>query len=319
MKILHLEKNCYSSESLRKLSEVGVVHYHDFESAAEFKSHLSNNSYEVIFTKLGVLIGMEEIKLQPELRHIVTPTTGLNHIDLNAAAEKNIQITSLKGKDEFLAQVQSTAEHTWMLLLAIIRNLIPSQNDVKEGNWNRVPHLADELNTKTIGIIGLGRLGKILLRYARAFSMQVMCNDLNEKVFTDEYAPFKTSIDELLKKSDYVILQIDYRPDNQRFFDTVKFQNMKDRSYFINTSRGEVVDQKALLEALKSGKLKGAALDVLDGDSSWEKHTNHSPLLEYSKQNTNLLITPHMGGYGRISIEMTRDFIVNEFLKIQLL
>lgn len=319
MRILHLEKSCYDAESLKKLEEVGEVSYHDFQSLEELQLHLHDNYYEVIFTKLGLAIGPDEIKLQPDLKYIITPTTGLNHIDLTCAAGKDIKVISLKGEDDFLSQVKSTAEHTWMLLLSLIRNLVPAQKDVKQGNWNRSPHLADELNTKTIGIIGLGRLGKILVNYAEAFNMNILCNDIDETVFTDTYKRYKASLHELLTKSDYVILQVDYRPENQHFFDETKFSLMKEESYFINTSRGEIVDETELLKRLNSGKLKGAALDVMDGDSSWGSKVEQRPLLHYSKKHKNLIITPHMGGYGRISIEMTRAFVTDKFLKSILL
>lgn len=315
MRILHLEKNRYNIESLSKLEKVGKVVYQNFSSQEDYHKHLSENQYQVIFTRLGFRIGLEEMNLQKELTHIVTPTTGLNHIDIDEAQSRGIKVVSLKNEFEFLAKVQSTAEHTWMLLLSLIRNLQPATKDVAQGNWDRVPYLADELNTKTLGIIGLGRLGKILVKYAEAFSMHILCNDIDDNVFEEPYTKYKSSLDKLLENSDYVILQVDYRPENEKFFDSDKFSVLKEGAYFINTSRGEIVDENALLDALESGRLKGAALDVLDGDSSWESTSVESGLIEYSKVNNNLIITPHMGGYGKISIEMTRDFVTDKFLK----
>lgn len=315
MRVLHLEKSCYDADSLQKLEAIGDVDYCNFGTAQEFHRHLQDNSYEVIITKLGFAIGVREMDLQPRLSHIITPTTGLNHIDLEAAKSRNINVVSLKGENDFLQKVQSTSEHTWMLLLSLVRKLIPAQADVKKGNWTRIPHLADELNTTTIGIIGLGRIGKMLVQYAKAFSMKILCNDVDESVFAGGYEEYQTPLKDLLAQSDYVILQVDYRPENHHFFNDDKFSDMKQGSYFINTSRGEIVEERALLNALKSSKLKGAAVDVLEGDSSWESRMASNALINYAQENNNLIITPHMGGYGRISIEMTRAFVTKKFLR----
>lgn len=315
LRILHLEKPCYSKSSLELLESVGEVDYREFSTQEELREHLVDHSYQVIITKLGFYLGSEELKNQDQLEYLLTPTTGLNHIDLDYADKAQIKVLSLKGESEFLARIQSTAEHTWALLLSLIRNLITAQKDVKQGAWNRIPHLAQELNTQTLGIIGLGRLGKILVKYAEAFSMRILCNDIDSNVFSEEFATYKSDLNRLLEESDYVILQIDYRPENENLFDRNLFSKMKDGAFFINTSRGEIVDEAALLEALSSGKLAGAALDVLKGDSAWESESKDNDLLRYAREHDNLIITPHMGGYGRISIEMTRDFITKKFIK----
>lgn len=315
LRILHLEKSCYSKSSLELLESVGEVDYREFSTQEELREHLVDHSYQVIITKLGFYLGSEELKDQDQLDYLLTPTTGLNHIDLDYADKAQIKVLSLKGESEFLARIQSTAEHTWTLLLSLIRNLIPAHKHVNQGGWDRIPHLAQELNTQTLGIIGLGRLGKILVKYAEAFSMRILCNDIDSSVFTEEYATYQSDLNPLLEESDYVILQIDYRPENENLFDKELFFKMKDGAFFINTSRGEMVDEAALVEALSSGKLAGAALDVLKGDSAWESESKDNDLLRYAREHDNLIITPHMGGYGRISIEMTRDFITKKFIK----
>ncbi|MCB0844165.1 MAG: hydroxyacid dehydrogenase, partial [Bacteroidetes bacterium] len=104
--------------------------------------------------------------------------------------------------------------------------------------------------------------------------------------------------------------------ENFRFFNAEKFARMKSDAVLINTARGEVVDEEAFLYALKTRKIAGAAIDVLNGDSVWEEDIPAgNPLVEYARKHNNLLITPHMGGYGRTSIENTRTFIVKKFIK----
>lgn len=314
MNILHLERACYSDKALAKIKACGNLSIPEIHTQEELQNLLQREEYDVIFTRLGLYLGEQELRKQPNLKYIVTPTTGLNHLDMAYLDQRGINVISLKGEAAFLSSIQSTAEHTWMLLLSLIRNLQPALAAVRQNIWDRVPFLAEELNTRTLGIVGFGRLGKILLRYARAFEMEVLLHDIDEAALTKESLPFQTDLDSLLAQSDYVLLQADYRESNRHFFGKSHFQKMKKGAYFINTARGELVNETALLEALRSGQLRGAALDVLDGDSAWKTAPAGHPLIAYARQNDNLLITPHMGGYGRISIKKTRDFITDKWI-----
>ena len=316
-KILLLENENYPLSAISKLEEFFDVVIKEFNNQSQFDIYLKSNSFFAIFTKLGLYIGEQQISTQSELKYIVTATTGLNHIDLNYSTKTNIKIISLKGEFDFLRNIKSTAEHTWMLILAISRNLYPAISDVKiNSKWNRRLYLADELNDKTIGIIGYGRLGKIIAEYAKIFGMNILAYDNDDSTFSNTDLSYKSSLNNLLTNADYIVLLISWNEKNIKFFNSEMFNVLKKGAYFINTSRGELVDEKALLDSLKSNKISGAAIDVLDGDSSWGSESYISnDLLKYSSTNHNLLITPHMSGYGRTSIYKTREFIINLFLK----
>ena len=285
------------------------------QSYAELQKLFRVEQFDVIFTRLGIYIDAELMNSQKKLKCIVTSTTGLNHIDTSAAKDKNIEVISLKGETEFLSTIKSTAEHTWMLLLSLIRNLIPATKNVIDNlEWIRTPFLADELDGKTIGIIGFGRLGKIVSKYAESFGMNVLVND--RKQFETDSPYQHVDIKTLIAQSDFIILLINYEEENIHFFNEEKFAWMKPTAYFINTSRGEMVDEISLVNALKNNKIRGAALDVLDGDSAWESHCNgNQALLQYARNNNNLIITPHMGGYGKESIAKTRQFVTEKFIQ----
>lgn len=317
-KILHLEKDRYPPDALNKLERTYKVIFNDFNYQEDFDSYLESNQFDVIFTRLGLFIGKSQIIKQKKLKCIITPTTGYNHIDVEFAQKQNIKIIGLKGKVDFLKQIKSTAEHTWALLLSISKNLYPSINSVKKTNiWDRNPFLADELDKKTIGIIGFGRLGKIISQYANSFGMKILANDIDNKAFNKVPAYVnKCELTKLLEFSDYIILLISWSEDNIRFINSDRLRKFKKGAYFINTSRGEFIDEKALLNSLKEGKIKGAALDVLENDSAWNKSSNiKNDLIKFSKKNNNLIITPHIGGYGKESVKRTREFITNLFLK----
>jgi D-3-phosphoglycerate dehydrogenase / 2-oxoglutarate reductase len=317
MNILHLEAYNYSAESLNALRTLGRLEIAEPKNSDELNTLLSNNNFDIIFTTIGNPLNRENLKNQIKLKAIVTPTTGLNHIDLDFANEKKIEVISLKGEFEFLNEVQSTAEHTWMLLLSIARKAKQAQANIQNRIWDRTDLLSDELNTKTIGIIGYGRLGKILVRYAKAFSMKILVSEINpvrQKEALENGIQI-CELNELLTKSDYVILLVDYNSQNEKLIGTEAFNLMKESAFFINTSRGELVDEQALLYALKRGDIKGAALDVLKNDSEWKREIPaNNELVNYSLTHSNLIITPHIGGYGKVSILKTRDFITEKFL-----
>ncbi len=253
------------------------------------------------------------LKGQAGLLAVVTPTTGLNHIDVSYCKRNGVAVISLQGESDFLASVKSTAEHCWSLILMLARNMRGATEDVLAGNWRRDPFLAYELEGKTLGVIGYGRLGKIVTSYAKCFGMKVVAYDCDEKVFDKSVS--KVSLDELLHDSDILSLHIPSNSETNGFMDGEKFSKMKDGAIFINTSRGEVVEESGLLSYLESGKLMAAAVDVLDGDSAWGSVVpNNHPLIEYARRNENLVITPHMGGYGKESIHKTRKFITSKFL-----
>jgi len=316
MRILHLEKHAYPSNTLNELKENHDVVFLDCKTQDQLNDFLNNNLIDVIFTKLGFYIGENQIRSQPTLKYIISPTTGLNHIDFDYANLKNIKIISLKNEVEFLRTIKSTAEHTWLLLLAITRNLFPAVYNVKYNKvWDREPFIADELSYKTLGIIGFGRLGRIISEYGLAFGMKVIAFDTDKSQYNKSDIIFTNELEELLEQSDFVLLLISWTKENINFFSFPEFDKMKKDSYFINTSRGELVDSDALLDALINKKIKGAAIDVVDNDSSWESNEIiRNPTLEYASNHDNLIISPHMGGYGKDSINSTRKFVTELFL-----
>jgi D-3-phosphoglycerate dehydrogenase len=269
---------------------------------------------DVLFTLLGDTIDAEVLERAERLKLVATPTTGLNHIDVEYAEQKGITVVSLRGEVEFLRNITATAELTWTLLLALKRRLVPAFASVKRAEWDRNQFVGNELTGKTLGIIGYGRLGRIVAGYGQAFRMNVMACDTVS--FTPPDGITRTSIDNLLAASDVVSLHIPCNNDTVGFFGASHFAKMKAGAVFLNTSRGEVVDEAALVHALESGRLSGAGVDVLSGetslDSSWL--TRH-PLLRYLESHDNLIITPHVGGATFESMEATSCFVAEKIMR----
>ena len=269
--------------------------------------------FDIFWFRLGFQIDRALIEISNRrVKYIVTPVTGLNHIDTIACEEYGIKIISLKGEFEFLKEVRATAEHTLLLTLALLRNLVPAVKSVSEGFWDREPFKGNEIFKKTVGIIGFGRLGKIVSDYYKALGAKILIYEKNpnaELLSSSELV----DLDTLLRESDIVSLHINFLPENIEFFSARHFSLMKPSAVFINTSRGQLVDAIALKNALNNGEISGAALDVI----SDEFDLSNSPELELLTSNklTNLIITPHIGGNTWESFDKTEKFIYNKLIK----
>ena len=316
MKILHVESKRYSIELRVRLSSVGEVDFIECDSHAEFLRVLGIKPYSAVFIRLGVAMNESAFAACPSLRWVVTPTTGLDHIDLDEAARHDVDVISLQGETEFLNTVRSTAEHTWALLLALLRKLTAAHNDVLAGNWRRDPFLGEELAGKKLGIIGVGRLGRMVAGYGLAFLMEVLVHDISEESL--KQAPIRTyacSLDDILTRADIITLHLPLNRQTVGYISSEQIEKMKTGVILINTARGELIDESALLSALKNGRLAGFAADVINRDSTWfDSVPEFFPLLEYARSRDNIILSPHIGGYSRSSIESTRRFIVEKFI-----
>ena len=260
---------------------------------------------EILWIRLRHHIDETVMATAKHLHTIVTPTTGLNHIDLDAARERDITVLSLKGRTNFLKRVCATAEHTVGLILALLRRIPAATAHVRQGGWNRDEFRGGELDGKTVGIVGFGRLGQLVAGYLKPFGVTLLAND--PKPMEDTGSVSLVPLEELLERSDMVTLHADYHPGNRAFFGQDAFAAMKPGGLFINTARGELVDETALLDALEGGHLAGAALDVLAGEQA--TGMGHHPLVQYVQENDNLIITPHMGGCTAESMSKTEEFM----------
>ncbi len=314
-KILVLESWNFPQESIDRLKDYGEV-FLDQNDKSNKKEYILKINPDVIFIGLGIELLRKDLEFLKNLKVIITPTTGLNHIDLAACENFNIKVISLKGEVEFLSSITSTAEHAWLLILALLKDFKKDINKVISNEWNRSEINTIEIKDKTIGIIGFGRLGKILREYASSFHSKCLIYDVDPSQTAKIQEGERSDFESLLKKSDIICLMANYTEENSKMISKREFGLMKQNVFFVNTSRGELVDEPALLDHLKSGKIAGAALDVLDNDSSWsEKSPFDHPLIEYAKINNNLIITSHVGGNSKEALWKTRSFVVNRFIE----
>lgn len=265
---------------------------------------------DVLIVRLGHMIDAEILICATRLRAIVTATTGLNHIAIDEAAKRGISVLSLKGDSAFLDQVYATAEHTWALLLSSIRKIPQANSSVIGGEWDRDRFKGGELNGKSLGVIGLGRLGVKVARFGLAFGMRVLACDIRPELRVPD-GVMLVSMSTLLSESDFITIHVDSNSNNVDLIGEKQFSQMKIGASLINTSRGEIVNEEALLSALKGGRLSAAALDVMRAELGDRRE---SGLLDYARSNTNLIITPHIGGCTYESMEKTEIFMAEKLL-----
>jgi D-3-phosphoglycerate dehydrogenase len=248
--------------------------------------------FDIYFASLHTKADRDVLARAERLKLIATPSTGLDHIDLNAAEERGITVLSLRNDIEFLNSLTATAELAWALLLATVRRLPWACAAAWEGRWARDEFRGHQLSGRTLGVLGYGRLGRIVAEYGKTFRMRVLACDckpvLKEPGVT--LVDFKT----LLAESDVLSIHIHLTAENQRLIGRSAFAQMKPGAILINTSRGGIVDEDAMIEALAAGRLAGAGLDVIDGE--WRPDLAQHPLIAWSREHQNLVISPHIGG-----------------------
>ncbi len=247
----------------------------------------------------GVLDASMKVKLTPEmlaaaskLKIISCATTGADHISRDGLTVRGIDVRTLKEDPEVLRNITPAAELSFTLLMALARKLPAALKHVQDGGWTREEFPGVMLRGKTLGLIGCGRIGGWMARYARAFGMDVIGHDPFLTTFPDTIR--KATLAEVCVQGDFISIHVHLSPETTGMVTKALIASMKPGAFLINTSRGAIVDEQALLAALESGRLGGAGLDVLDG----EPDTANDPLVGYARTHDNLLITPHIGGFS---------------------
>ncbi|MBM3503027.1 MAG: hydroxyacid dehydrogenase [Alphaproteobacteria bacterium] len=246
----------------------------------------------LIDASMKVRLTAEVLTRAKQLRIISTATTGSDHIDHSAAASNGIVVLTLREDRPLLNNLTPAAELSWALVLACARRLVPAIAHVRSGSWVREDFPGLMLNGRVLGLIGCGRIGQWMARYGRAFGMTVLGTDPYIEPWPADVE--RGTLEEVLARSDVVSIHVHLSESTRGLLGASQFAAMKPTAILINTSRGAVVDELALLDALKTGKLAAAAVDVLDGEPDIADH----PLVNYARHHDNLLITPHCGGFS---------------------
>ncbi|CAN5440633.1 2-hydroxyacid dehydrogenase [soil metagenome] len=231
----------------------------------------------------GKAVSAEAIGRMPKLRLVVTRSTGYDHIDLAAARDRGIAVCNVPEYGS-----TTVAEFTFGLILSLARKIPQAVAQSREGRFSVDGLMGIDLEGKTLGIVGIGKIGRGLARMAEGFAMKVVAHD--------PYKADSIALDELLRSADFVALCCPLTPETHHLMDAKTLALMKPGAYLVNTARGPVVDSRALLDALNDGRLAGAALDVLEGE---ERIAAAVPSAEYDlnralMSHPKAFVTPHL-------------------------
>ena len=279
-------------ESVPELHEI-VGTFADYQVRAMDRPRLLSElgDVQILVTNLKDTIDAEVLDAAPRLKIIGTSSTGTDHIDVKEAERRGITVVSIKEDYDLLDRIQATAEHAWLLLLACNRNFRAATDRTRNQQWYDPSLRGRELIERSIGIIGYGRLGSMIGRFAHAFRMNVYATD--PKPVEDPWVT-QLPLDELLQTVDNLSIHVHLKDDTRGMIGREQFARMKPGMRIVNTSRGEIIDEDALVEALESGHVAAAGLDVVQGERDSDLHDR--PLLRYMRAHDNLIITPHIGG-----------------------
>lgn len=305
MKILHLDKN--HPLITEQLSAKGFLFDEDFTSTySEVLEKI--DQYDGIIIRSRIPIDRNLLQQAKKLKFVARVGAGMENIDVEFAAKSGIQlISSPEGNRD------SVAEHVLGMLLILMNRLFIASNEVKNGIWKREENRGDELLGKTFGIIGYGNMGKAVAKRLSGFGVKVIFHDILPNL-SDEFAT-QVSLETLQNEADILSLHIPITAETRYLIDSEFISAMKNNFYFINTARGENVKTKDLVEALKSGKIKGACLDVLEFEKpSFENLDIKNEDLEYLLQSEKAIVTPHIAGWTVQSKEKLAQVIVDKIL-----
>ncbi len=269
----------------------------------------------VVSVFIRSLVSPVVVQRMPNVRLITTRSTGFDHIDLAACVESGITVCNVPSYAE-----NTVAEHTFSLILALSRKLAVAMRRTPYGDFSLAGLIGFDLREKTLGVVGAGNIGLHVIRIGRAFGMEVLACDARPQHLLAEVLGFQyTPLDELLSRSDVISLHVPYRPETHHLLNRERFAMLKPGVLVVNTARGALVDTVALLEALDSGRVGGAALDVIEGEEQLmeEPQMFHLPDIEEKlrqmltghvlAKHDNVIITPHMAWYSKEALERILD------------
>ncbi len=278
MKILITEPEYFGAEAREILAKQGrVVAKRLTRDALEKRIP----EFDAIIVRIETRLDSELLSKAKRLKVIGSTTTGMDHIDESYAKSHGISIINLHGTHTI-----PTAEHALALMLSLSRKIPWAHAALSRGEWKRYKYIGMQLNGRTLGVIGLGRIGKQVAEYAKALGMHIIAYDPYVK--SEEIK--MVSLDTILKEADVITIHSALLDETRGMIGAKEFAMMKKNAILVNTARGEIIDQHALADALSKGIIAGAAVDVFPKEPMEESNV----LRAYAKKHKNLIITPHI-------------------------
>lgn len=306
IKILHIDSN--HPLLWGQLQEAGFLNFEDFKSSKE-EIEAKIQDYQGIVIRSRFKIDKTFLDKATNLQFIARVGAGLESIDCEYALSKNITLIAAPEGNR-----NAVAEHTLGMILSLFNKLNEADREIRSGHWNRESNRGHELDGKTVGIIGYGNMGKSFAKKLRGFDTEVLCYDIKENV-GDSNAK-QVSLEELQQNADVLSLHIPWTPETDKMVDRDFINGFAKPFWIINTSRGKNIVTADLVDALQSGKILGAGLDVLEYEKlSFEtlfQDKNTPEAFQYLLQAKNVILSPHIAGWTFESHERLAQVIVDK-------
>jgi len=287
IKVLHLDEN---HEILKNgLAKIGFKNFFDFKSNKKDITKKIEKFHGLVI-RSRIPIDKDLIDHAMNLKFIARVGSGTENIDIEFAKKRGITILSA-GE----GNANAVGEHTLSLILSLFNNIVKANNEINNNVWQREGNRGIELENKTVGIIGYGKTGKNFAKKLAGFNVKVLCNDIIENI-ADDYAE-QVSIDEIQSKCDIISLHTDLNKLSKHLVNTQFIDNCKKPFYLINTSRGLCVKTSDLILGIKTGKILGACLDVIENESSSFENFEQDSYLDFLKKSEKVILTPHIAGW----------------------
>ncbi len=294
----------------KNLKKKGKLIYLPYIKKKELKKILEkNNKISVIFcnpNRQGYILD-RQILQNSSVKLINTASTGLNHINQDDCKKLNIKILSLTKDFKLIKKLPSTSELSFGLMINLLRNIFQAFEDVKNNNWDYTPFIGQELSSLTIGIIGLGRLGNLMANYAKAFGMKVIYYDPLKKINKFK----KTDLKKLIQTSDVISIHVHVNSQTKYMINKKNLKFAKKKPIIINTSRGELVNEKDIIWGLKNKIISGYGTDVIEKEFIDIKKS----VIIKNINKYNIIVTPHIGGMTYQGQLRAYNFAINKLRK----
>jgi len=260
--------------------------------------------YEAIITRSGTLVDKALLDHADNLKIIARAGVGIDNVDVDAASSKGIIVVNAP-----YGNVNSAAEHTMAIMLSLFRNVPVANSSLKSGDWKRAPFTGRELKGKTVGIIGLGKVGGRVARRCRVFEADVITYDpyISEKR-ADDFGVKLLPLEDIIRFSDIITVHTPLNDETRNMITSEHFKGMQDGVTIINCARGGIINEEAMLEALESGKSSGAAFDV------WSQEPPKTEVLQRLIAHPNMLVTPHLGAntfeaQKNVAVDVSKEIV----------
>ena len=292
----------------RRLKNIGFNCEYDYSSNRS--SILKNISvYDGIIIRSRIKIDFEFLSAAKKLKFIARSGAGLENIDCKEAEKRGITLFSAPEGNR-----QSVGEHAVGMILSLFNKLSNGDTQIRSGKWNREANRGVELSGKIIGIIGYGNMGRAFAKCLSGFNCKVLAYDKNKKNFSDDYVQ-ESTLEDIQKKSDIISFHTPYDESTHHYLNEAFIKKMNKPFYVINTARGKVINTSDFINGLKSKKIQGACLDVLEYEKATFENTfseNIDADFQYLLNCKNILLSPHVAGWTLESYEKLSNVLADK-------